>query len=330
MKIYPDNAVILAPLAGYTDLPYRRSCRRHGCVHAFTEMIDAGCLSRAGKRSRRYLERGSDEAWLGAQLVGYELDDLLVSVDVINEHEFSVLDFNLGCPAPKVVRKSKGAALARKFDEAARVFEAVVRRSRFPTTTKFRIQDESDPEPTIQLAKRLEEAGAVALTIHGRLAEKGYSGPSHHEIVAAVRKAVAVQVVLNGGIMDRGSFSQAVEVAGAGPVMVARGAMGNPWIFEELSGLRNGPSSLDELCGEMEAHVSGIVEYYGEKFGMKIARKIILDYLAGRGFGGAMKKKVSTVSTMADFAAYMAEVRKGPKSMRCGAGNAVNISCEEA
>ncbi len=313
--IYPENAVILAPLAGYTDLPYRRSCRRHGCAFAFTEMVDAGCLSRQGKRTKHYLERGDDELWLGVQLVGYDLNDLLPSVDVINQHDFSVLDFNLGCPAPKVIRRNKGAALARQFDEAARVFEAVARRSRFPTTAKFRIQDETDPEPTIQLASKLAQAGAVAMTIHGRLMEKGYSGPSHPAIIAAVRASVKTQIVLNGGIMDAASFHQAIKTAGAGPVMVARGAMGNPWLFGELSGLRNGPPSTDELCAEMETHVSEIAATYGELFGMKMARKIILDYLSGRGFGGTLKKKVSTISNAAVFTEFMTEVRKGPKGL---------------
>ena len=313
MSIYPNDAVLLAPLAGYTDLPYRRSCRRHGCAFAFTEMVDSGCLSRHGSRTRRYLERGADEAWLGVQLVGYELDDLLPSVDIINQHDFSLLDFNMGCPAPKVIRRGKGAALARMLDDAARVFEAVARRSRFPTTVKFRIQDELDPEPTVRLAKRLEEAGAAAMTVHGRIMEKGYSGPSHHGIVAAVRSSVKIQVVLNGGIMGRDALLEAVGVAGPGPVMVARGAMGNPWIFEELSGTRRGPPNLEELCAEMEIHVAETASYYGENFGLKMARKIILDYLSGRGFGGAVKKMVSTVSTAADFSVFMEEVRKGPR-----------------
>jgi len=316
MNIYPDDAVILAPLAGFTDLPYRRACRRHGCVHAFTEMIDVSSLIHAVRAQRHMLARGADEPWLGIQLVGQDLEKFAKAVEFVNTLDFTVLDINLGCPAPKVTRKGKGAALAKDIDQAGRVVELAARRSRFPVTAKFRIQDEEDPGPTLRLARRLEESGAQALTIHGRIDVKVYSGPCHGKIIAAVRDEVKTQVVANGGVKDRASLEAFVAEAGAGPVMVARGAMGNPWLFEELAGRRGHAVTPEELRAEVETHVMEVVDYYGEERGFVLSRKVILDYLAGRGYPHVLKASVCNLSYKDNFEWLLDELAKGPATMR--------------
>ena len=312
MPLYPKNSVIMAPLAGYTDLPYRRSLRRHGCYYAFTEMVDTGSLIYSKKVTRNFLDRGDDEPWLGVQVVGAKIDEIEKAVDIINQREFSVLDLNLGCPTPKVVRKGKGAGLGKNPDLAAKIIELMVKKSRFPVTAKIRIQDISDPESTIYLAKKLEDAGIRAMTIHGRLLKAIYSGPCYADIIAAVRASVNVQVIANGGVTDRESYLKLKEASGASEIMIARGAMGNPWIFEEVSGKRTKFPSTEELCEEMERHVLETVEYYGEALAMKLTRKHILDYLGGRGYTGKLKCSVSGLSTLKDFKLFMEEVRKGP------------------
>ena len=312
MAIYPDDAVILAPLAGYTDVPYRLSARRHGCVYAFTEMVDISSLVHSPKRSVKFLKRDESEKWLGIQLVGRKIDEMSKAVEIVNEHNFDVLDLNMGCPTPKVAKKGKGAGLAKEIDLAVKIIEVMVQKSRFPVTAKIRIQDKTSPESTIYLAKQLEAAGIQALTIHGRLYEAIYSGPCYAKIISAVRENVKIQVIANGGVFNKESYDALRIQSGCGAVMVARGAMGNPWIFEEVKGLRDGFVETSDFVDEMHKHIADIASCHGEKFGMRIARKIILDYLKGRGYGGELKSRASKISTMGEFEIYLDEVRKGP------------------
>jgi tRNA-dihydrouridine synthase B len=312
-RIYPENSIILAPLSGFTDLPYRNSARRHGCIYAFTEMIDAGSLAYGSDKTDIMLKRGEADKWLGVQLVGSDHDRIEKAAKILNECDFDLLDFNLGCPAPKVSRKGAGAALGMKPDEAVSAFEIIIRSSRFPVTAKIRILDEEDPAPTVRLVKMLENAGARAVTIHGRIKKAYYSGPVFFDIIAAAKEAAGIQVIGNGGIMDIRSCREMQAKTGCDSVMVARGAMGNPWLFSELADYESYiPPSPSELADEMEKHVLEMIDFYGEELAMKISRKVILDYMRGRGFTGTFKSEVSFLNTRADLDKFMFEVRKGP------------------
>ena len=189
--IYPENALVLAPLSGFTDLPYRRSARRHGAFFAFAEMVDAASLAHTPERGLALAERGEEEDFLGVQVVGADHEWLKRSCDELNTRSFSLLDFNLGCPVAKVVKKGAGAALGRRVDEALRCFEILTQYSRFPVTAKFRILTHDDPAPTVELARGLAELGARALTVHGRALEDFYTGPVRADIISAVREAVS-------------------------------------------------------------------------------------------------------------------------------------------
>jgi tRNA-dihydrouridine synthase B len=312
MNIYPKNAVIMAPLAGYTDLPYRHSLKRHGCKYVFTEMVDTGSLIYAKERTRNFLDRADDEEWLGVQLVGCKLDEIGKAVEIVNEHIFSVLDLNIGCPVPKVARKGKGAGLAKEPDHAAKIIELMVKKSKFPVTAKIRIQDIDNPESTVVLARKLEAAGARAITIHGRLEKAIYSGPCYGDIIKAVKESVKIQVIANGGVMGYESYCDLKKTSGCSEIMIARGAMGNPWIFEEVESGNKKIISTDELCDEMEAHIFAVASYYDEIKAMKLSRKIILDYLQGRGYPRELKCEVVKIKTVDDFKEFMLRVKKGP------------------
>lgn len=313
---YPSGSVILAPLSGYTDLPYRRSARRHGAYYVFTEMVDAASLAYNNKGSRILLERGADEPWLGVQLVGSDPGYLDKAVEEVNRHQFELLDFNLGCPVPKVVKKNAGAALAARPDEAASLLSRLVSRCVHPVTAKIRILDECDPEPTLRLARLLEDAGARAITVHGRIRQAFYSGPVHHGIIRAVRETVKIQVIANGGIMDMASCAAARAGSGCDGVMVARGAMGNPWIFRELQGTDYRPPTAKELAGEILLHVLEMIDYYGEAMGLRIARKVMLDYVKGRGFNRQLKAEISLLSTRGQLEEYVSRIGEESSSRR--------------
>lgn len=306
MQIYPENALILAPLSGFTDLPYRRAARRCTCRYAFTEMVDAASIAYSPERAENLLLRGADEEFLGVQLVGADLKLLEIAARFLADRDFDLIDLNLGCPVPKVVKKGAGAALGADIERAPRALEVVVRNTAKPVTAKFRILDEVDPAPTVELAKKLVEAGAQTLTIHGRTRYSFYTGQVHYEIIRAVAESVKVPVVANGGIHDRSSAEAAREQSGVTQLMLAQGAMGNPWLFNILNG--GAPPTLAEWKSMVHTHVAEMVELYGEETAMKLSRKICHDYLRGRGFSSAFRAQASTLTSFQQFEALLASV----------------------
>lgn len=312
--VYPENAVIQAPVAGHTDLPMRRASRRHGCRFAFTEMIDAGSLVFQSGKTPVLAVRGDDEDFLGIQLVGSDLPLLERAVEIVNGMRFDVLDFNLGCPAPKVAKKGEGITFVLKDpDGALRAAETIVRKSAIPVTVKTRILDFDDPAPTVAFCRRLAETGIAALTLHGRVAKAFYSGPAAFHVISAVREAVPVPVIANGGALTPESYRELLEKTGCSRGMIARGALGNPWLFDAVLHPDSArPPTVEEFAAELERHVREMTVFYGEELGFRIARKTVLEYLRGRGFAGSLRASVSYLDSFGAFGRILDEVRKGP------------------
>lgn len=321
--LYPAGAMLMAPLAGYTDAPYRRVMRRHGCCYAFTEMVDAASLVYARDRARNMLLRGEGEDFLGVQLLGGDHELLKGGIDVLNEYDFNVLDFNLGCPVPKVTKKFAGAELGRHVDEALACFALFRGRSKFPLTAKIRILSEDDPEPTVSLAKGLAELGARAITIHGRVKKMIYSGPVYYDVIKEVVKQVPVPIIGNGGIMVHTDAAMMLQKTGCHAVMAARGAMGNPWIFDGTC------PTVSELCQEILIHIREMIAMYGEESAMHMARKMVHDYFRGRGFAGVFRSGASHLSTEEDLCKMLRQAPEahpgGPEALCGRGGNGVQI-----
>lgn len=305
--IYAPDALILAPLSGFTDAPYRRSARRCGCRYAFTEMVDAASLTFAFDRSKDLLLRYDDEEFLGVQLLGGHCDHIREAVEKLNPFNFDVLDFNLGCPVPKVAKKCAGAELGLHYDEAMHCFETVAKHSRFPVTAKLRILDTEDPEPTLKLCRGLVNCGAKALTVHGRVKKAFYSGPVYFDIIKAVREAFPeIEVIANGGVNSVASYEEIKQRTGCSRVMLATGAMGNPWIFRQLQDPANfTPPSAAEWRMIIEEQTAGMVELYGDECAYRHGRKIFHDYLKGRGFNGSLRAVASSTANAADLANWL-------------------------
>ena len=299
--IYPENVLIMAPLSGFTDLAYRRSARRGGCRFAFTEMVDAASLAYANGNGEVLLKRGEEEDFLAVQLVGSDEELLKRACSKLNERDFSLLDFNLGCPVPKVVRKGAGAALGKNLDRAVKCFQAIVSESKFVNTVKLRILDEVDPAPTLELCKALVQSGARALTIHGRTADHFYTGSVSFSVIRAIREAFPeIPVIANGGVNSRETYDTIRRETGCSRVMLAQGIMGNPWLFGELSE-NLPPPTLEQWKEMVRFHVSEMIGLYGETSAMRQARKIVHDYLKGRGFAAALRAEASALSTLQDL-----------------------------
>ena len=299
--IYPENALIMAPLSGFTDLAYRRAAYRCGCRYAFTEMVDAASLAYANGNGEALLKRGAEEDFLAVQLVGADEELLKRATAKLNERDFSLLDFNLGCPVPKVVKKGAGAVLGENIDRAVACFRAIAGVSRFTVTAKLRILDETDPAPTLELCAGLVDAGAKALTVHGRTRSHFYTGTVHFSVIRAVREAFPdIPVIANGGVNSRETYDTIRRETGCSRVMLAQGIMGNPWLFGELSGGKL-PPALAEWKNIVRFHVSEMIALYGEASAMRQARKIVHDYLKGRGFPAALRAEASGLSSFADL-----------------------------
>lgn len=324
--IYPDNAVIMAPLTGYTDLPFRDSIRRHGAYHMFAQMVDIGALvwgSRSKKgmnpKNVKLLERGAHEPWVGLQLLGNKPDIIGEAVDLVNQLDYQVLDLNCGCPMKKVTSRGCGAAMALDQELTMRCLDVMVAKSRFPVTAKIRILHDEDPEPTLSWARKLASTGIQALTIHGRRREMIYAGPVAFEVIKAVREELDIPVIANGGVMSAADAIELKAKTGCSSVMVARGAMGNPWLFHQLkpqfmqmveTKLAAGESlpiyqpTHEMLCAEMYQNVRELVDFHGETLAMKLARKVILSYMVGRGYQATRRDEVGRLTTWEQFVQF--------------------------
>ena len=308
----------LAPLAGYTDLPYRTACRECGCRHAYTALIDAGALVHGNPENEHILERGSDEGWLGVQLLGSIPKDVERSAEILNEMHYDAFDFNMGCPMQKILRRNAGAALLQPENhELAFSLVSIIRRhvSGKPFTVKTRILDFDDPEPTIAFCRRLVSLGVEGITLHGRLAKRIYAGPVAWRVIRAVREALPVPVTANGGIYNLQDARLMAEYTGCDRLMIARGSLGNPWIFRELE--TGGPAdpSHEELCDVMQRHVLGMIRTYGERSACLMARKIIIAYIKGRGYRKSFRTQAEAIASLEMFLGFMEVLRaEGPVS----------------
>ncbi|MCF7854520.1 MAG: tRNA-dihydrouridine synthase family protein [Candidatus Pacebacteria bacterium] len=315
--MFPEKSLIMAPLSGYTDLPFRRACRRYGCYYAFTPLVEAGAVVHASHRPRTesLLIRGEDEPWLGIQLLGSSPDRIGKAVRLLGARRYEVMDFNMGCPVRKVTGRGAGVALCYEPSLAVECLHAMMENTTLPVTAKIRIVTADDAESTVKLAVRLAEAGIQALTVHGRTREQVYSGAVASDVIRRVQEALRIPVIANGGVMDGETAAQLRISSGCSRLMVARGAIGNPWIFQQAAGGTEqwrGPSH-EEICDEVERHVRGLVGLYGEYGGMRNARKIILAYLVGRGYRRHRRNQAKDLSTLSEFAGFMRGIRQeGP------------------
>ena len=307
------EAVILAPLSGYTDLPFRMSCRRHGCRYAFTPLVDAGSIVYRDRRESDRLCRGADEPWLGTQVLGADPALLKAAAAYLNEHRFDVVDLNMGCPVPKVTKRGAGVALSHNRDLAAACAEALVTVCKAPVTAKIRALSPEDPASTVRLAVTLESCGISGLAIHGREWRQVYSGPVAVHVIKAVREALNIPVIANGGVFDRASGLALRQQTGCGLIMIARGAIGNPWIFREFADAGAPHPTHEEICDELDRHLHEMVAFHGETTGMRQARKIILAYLTGRGYKRRRRRAVTPIATVGEFESFLGIIRaEGP------------------
>ncbi len=291
--------VILAPMAGVTDAVFRGVCRAYGADFSFTEMVSAKGLHYNNANTGALLETAPEErASYGVQLFGSDPDILAESAHTLsmgNNTGLALIDINMGCPARKIVKNGEGSALMLNEPLAFRVIEAVVRASRVPVSVKFRKGFDDAHLNAVSFAVMAEQAGASMITLHPRTREQMYEGRADWDVIAAVKQAVHIPVIGNGDILCAGDALRMLSHTGCDGVMVARGAEGNPFIFEEIrAALDKKPYSPPSPAQRIEAAIAH-VRRYGDEKGCGPAgemRKHIAWYIAGMRGAGEMRRLV--------------------------------------
>jgi len=282
---------ILAPMAGISDLPFRMLCRKFGAELAFVEMINARSIGHKSRRTRAMLSTLPKDKPLGIQLLGSEEQYIRKALEVLKEYRFDILDFNAACPAKKVVRRGEGASLMKDPKKLSKLLKLVVRGTKAPVTIKIRSGWDKDSINAREVALYAEDAGARAVFVHGRTKVQGYAGSVDYKSIKDVKKALKVPVIASGDIFSTQLIKRMFDETGADAVAVARGALGNPWIFEDRK------PDAKEVVQVMVEHLNSCVDFYGEKRGVIIWRKFFGWYTKGFRKVRPLREKSSRAKT---------------------------------
>lgn len=280
---------MLSPMAGVSDLPFRLISRSFGAPLAFTEMIDINAISQRDKRTTHMLSSSPGDRPLGVQFLGSSELQIPLAMERLSGHSVDLIDFNAACPSPKVTRKGKGAALMKEPKRLAGILSAIVRESRLPVAVKIRAGWDADSVNAREVALRAQDAGIACLFIHGRTKTQGYSGVVDYAVIRAVKEALKIPVIASGDNLSRDKVARMFRETGCDGVAIARGALGNPWIFSEtISYMKDGtvlprPDAAERIA-VMKRHLEMSVAYWGEKRGVGIFHKFFIWYT--RGLGG--------------------------------------------
>jgi len=267
----------LAPMAGVTDLPFRKLCRRMGAGIAASEMVTSDVRLWNTSKSRLRMDHRDEPEPRVVQIAGYDAGMMADAARMNVELGAQVIDINFGCPAKKVCNRAAGSALMRDEPLVGQILAAVVEAAGVPVTLKMRTGWDRENRNAVAIARIAEEAGVAALAVHGRTRADFFAGEAEYETVAAVKHAVRIPVFVNGDVDCSAKALKALEQSGADGVMVGRAAQGRPWIFRELSAGLAGrvamPPSLEEVRAIMLSHLAALYSFYGEVKGVRVARK---------------------------------------------------------
>jgi len=286
------DPVILAPMSGVTDLPYRRLVKRSGAGLVVSEMIASEAMIRATRRSLKMTSNCAEEFPMAVQLAGCEPEVMAEAARLNADRGAAIIDINFGCPVKKVVNRQAGSAIMRDEGLAGRILEAVVKAVALPVTMKMRLGWDDASRNAPRLARIAEEAGVRMLTVHGRTRCQLYGGKADWDAVRAVREATRLPLVVNGDIADGPGAAEALRRSGADGVMIGRAACGRPWLpAQVIDYLRHGRQASDPSPAERGAlvleHYEAMLEHYGRESGVRMARKHLSWYATGlRGAAG--------------------------------------------
>lgn len=281
-----NHPLLLAPMAGISDLPFRLLARSFGCELASTEMLSATSLANRSQNTLKMLSTSADDRPLIAQLLGGREEVIRKAIDVLAGYPFDILDFNAACPVSKVVSKGRGAGLLREPEKFEKILRLITVNAHAPVTVKIRSGWDESSVNAVELALRAQDAGVSGLFIHGRTRRQGYSGTVDYEIIRKVKEALKIPVIASGDALSPALIKKMFDNTGCDGVIIARGALGNPWIFrgaaEQLNNtaVSSGPD-VHEITRTMKAHLDMNIAYHSEKYGVVRFRKFFGWYTKG-------------------------------------------------
>ncbi len=298
--------IILAPMAGVTDLPFRLLCARYGSSLQCMEMVSAKAIYYKNKNTEALMEIHPDERPVSLQLFGSEPELMGQMARKIEGKPFDILDINMGCPVPKVVNNGEGSALMKDPILVGKIVEAVAGAIDKPVTVKIRKGFDDEHINAAEIAHIAQESGAAAVTVHGRTREQYYSGAADWDIIAAVKDAVSIPVIGNGDVTDGESAKAMMEQTGCDGVAVGRACRGNPFIFREIreylmTGVSYERPTKREILDTILEHARLQLEYKGEYIGVREMRKHVSWYSAGMPGGSKLRGRVNAMETMQDI-----------------------------
>ena len=298
--------VALAPMAGVTDQAFRQICSKFGVAFFTSEMISAKGLLYNNTKTLSLLSFSIDERPFSVQLFGNNPEDFKSAVKIIEPFNPDIIDINMGCPAPKIVNNNSGSALMKAPQLCGEIVYAAKSASKIPVTVKIRTGWDDNSINATQVASICEQAGADAITIHGRTREQMYSGDANLDIIKDVKNCVKIPVIGNGDIISAQSAQKMFDYTGCDLVTVGRGALGNPWIFSQINTwISDGkilPSPIiQERLSVMMEHVNKICEYKGENIGIKEARKHVAWYMKGIKNAAKLRNEINLISCVKEL-----------------------------
>ena len=291
-----DSNVILGPMAGVTDLPFRIVCKKYGCAMVCSEMISSRALHYEDKKTYKLLETDQRETPLSVQIFGSEPDLMAQAAEKIQKmNKASVIDINMGCPAPKIVNNNDGSALMKDIELSSRIIRAVREATSLPLTVKFRKGWEVGKENYLDFGLMCQESGADAVTLHGRTRTQYYSGKADWDAIKNLKEKLSIPVIGNGDVFKYEDIQKMIDYTGCDGVMVARGSLGNPFIFS------NKEVSKNEVIETALEHLELMVKVKGEHIGMLEARKHMAWYVKGMHSAARIKDTINSISKLDDM-----------------------------